>query len=72
MTRINFFLIRGICAIRCFEMFMELAMEYFDGVFRHPVFSEHPDLSELCHVLKKVDTYLADYCLILFFRDLNL
>jgi len=25
MTRINFFLIRGICAIRCFEMFMELA-----------------------------------------------
>jgi hypothetical protein len=30
MTRINFFIIRGICAIRCFEMFMELAMEYFD------------------------------------------
>jgi hypothetical protein len=34
MMRINFFLIRGICAIRCFEMFMELVMEYFDGVFR--------------------------------------
>ncbi len=33
MTRINFFLIRGICAIRCFEMFMELAMEYFDIPF---------------------------------------
>jgi hypothetical protein len=43
MTRINFFLIRGICAIRCFEMFMELAMEYFDGVFRHPVFSGHSE-----------------------------
>jgi len=25
MTRINFFLICVICAIRCFEMFMELA-----------------------------------------------
>ncbi len=47
MTRINFFLIRAICAIRCFEMFMELAMKYFDGVFRHPVFSGHSDLSEL-------------------------
>ncbi len=46
MTRINFFLIRGICVIRCFEMFME----YFDGVFRHPVFSGHSDLSELITV----------------------
>ncbi len=43
MTRIDFFLIRGICAICCFEMFMELAMKYFDGVFRHPVFSGHPE-----------------------------
>jgi hypothetical protein len=54
MTRIDFFLIRGICAIRCFEMFMELAMKYFDGVFRHPVFSGHSDLSEL----------LTDNCLL--------